>query len=144
MKNYLKNGVDKNKNNNKKKSFFTKNYSGAGNITSQILQNKKGLTNFNFTYNNDMSNYMNKKKDVQNLLKYIKDQKDGKENMNNLNKNEIYKESPEQEDSIPPKQQKPIMLCLDKSKFNMYFATSTNSNSDKKGKNLTNSKKMIY
>ena len=144
MKNYLKNGVDKNKNNpnniNKKKSFSTKNYSGADNITSQILQNKKGFTNFNFTYNKDMSNYMNKKKNEQNLLKSLNEQKDEKGNRNNdIINNEIDKESPKQEDIVPQKQQKPIMLCLDKSKFNMYFVTSTNSNSDKK--NLTNSKK---
>ena len=144
MKNYLKSGVDKNKNNpnniNKKKSFSTKNYSGAGNITSQILQNKKGFTNINFTYNKDMSNYINKKKNEQNLLKSLNEQKNEKGNRNNdILNNENDKESPKQEDIIPQKQQKPIMLCLDKSKFNMYFITSTNSNSDKK--NLSNSKK---
>ena len=144
MKNYLKSGVDKNENNpngmNKKKSFSTKNYSGTVNITSQILQNKKGFTNFNFTYNKDMSNYMNKKNNEQNLLKSLNEQKDENGNRNNdIINNEIDKESPKQEDIVPQKQQKPIMLCLDKSKFNMYFITSTNSNSDKK--NLTNIKK---
>ena len=141
MKNYLKSNIDKNKNNtinnvNKKKSFSTKNYTGVGNVSSQILQNKKGFNNCNFTYNNDLSNYMNKKTNIQNLLKSLKEQK---ENIKNINNNITYKESPIQEDIIPQKQQKPIMLCLDKSKFSLYFVTSTNSNSDKK--NLTNSKK---
>ena len=79
---------------------------------------------------------MNKKTNIQNLLKSLKEQK---ENIKNINNNITYKESPIQEDIIPQKQQKPIMLCLDKSKFSLYFVTSTNSNSDKK--NLTNSKK---
>ena len=163
MKNYLKNNIDKNKNKNysnnniKKKSFSTKNYSG--NITSQIIQNNKLITNCNFTYNNDISNFINKKTNIQNLLKSTKEEKEEKEgkdninnnmnnniNQNNINQNNInYKDSPNEEEITSQNNkclnQKPIMLCLDKSKFNSYFITPTNSNSEKKGntKNTTNS-----
>ena len=151
MKNYLKSNIDKNKNkknlnNNKKKSFSTKNYSG--NITSQIIQNNKGFSNCNFTYNNDISNYINKKRNIPNIIKSMKEAKDEKENINNNINNNKDKESPNQNETINQNQnnkyqsqQKPIMLCLDKAKFSSYFITPTNSNSEKKNnqKNNTNS-----
>ena len=155
MKNYLKNNIVNNKNKNysnnniKKKSFSTKNYSG--NITSQIIQNNKIITNCNFTYNNDISNLINKKTNIQNLLKSTKDKKEEKSNINNNNinnnQNNInYKDSPNQEEitlqnNKCQNHQQPIMLCLDKSKFNSYFVTPNNSNSEKKEneKNSTNS-----
>ena len=84
MKNYLKSNIDKNKNkingnNNKKKSFSSKNYSG--NITSQIIQTNKefkGFSNCNFTYNNDISNYINKKRNIPNIIKSMKEAKETK------------------------------------------------------------------
>ena len=136
MKNYLKSNIQKNKNiskNNvgKKKSFSTKNYSG--NITSQIIQNNKGYTNCNFTYNNDISNFIIKKTNIKNLNKSLKEQK---ENINNniIDNNFNYNGSPNQEqiNNKCQSQQKPIMLCLDKTKFSSYFITPTNSNSEKK------------
>ena len=139
MKNYLKSNIQKNKNNSKnnagkKKSFSNKNYSG--NITSQIIQNNKGYSNCNFTYNNDISNFINKKRNIKNLTKLLKEPKE-KENINN-NQNDYNinnNGSPNQEQTNNNKcqsQQKPIMLCLDKTKFSSYFITPTNSNSEKK------------
>ena len=152
MKNYLKCNINKNaiisnNNINKKKSFSSKNYSG--NINSQILQNNKGFQKCNFTYNNDISNYINKKANIQNLLKSMKEKKEEneKKDTNKINNNLTKKESPNKEiisqNNKIQSQQKPIMLCLDKNKFSSYFVTPTNSNSEKKGKqkNSTNSNK---
>ena len=145
MKNYINNNIYKSKTNsnislNKKKSFSTKNY--LGNITSQILPNNKdlGFSNCNITYNNDISNYNKKKRNISNILKSTK------ENIkNNIIKNDIniimnYNQQDIQNDK-GQNIQKPIMLCLNKTKFNSYFITPTSSNSDKKDKqkNSTNS-----
>ena len=140
VENYLKNNLSKNKSNsnkiiNQKKSFSTKKYSG--NMTSQIIHNNnnKAFTNFTFTYNNDFSNYLNKKRNISNLLKSTKDNKEIKENINNntvkengsLNQQEIIINN-----NKCQSQQKPIMLCLDKNKFNSYFINPNSSNSEKK------------
>ena len=145
MKNYLKSNLEKNKansNNNisKKKSFSNKN--NSGNINSQIIKNNKGFTNCNFTYNNEISNYLNKKRNISNLLKSAKENKEIKDNMNNNAKDNG---SPNEQEMVSKNnkcqvQQKPIMLCLDKNKFNSYFINPNNSNSEKKEnpKNETN------
>ena len=145
MKNYLKSNLEKNKansNNNisKKKSFSNKN--NSGNINSQIIKNNKGFTNCNFTYNNEISNYLNKKRNISNLLKSAKENKEIKDNMNNNVKDNG---SPNEQEMVSKNnkcqvQQKPIMLCLDKNKFNSYFINPNNSNSEKKEnpKNETN------
>ena len=144
MKNYLKSNLEKNKANsnnniNKKKSFSNKN--NSGNINSQIIKNNKGFTNCNFTYNNEISNYLNKKRNISNLLKSTKENKEIKDNMNNNMKDNG---SPNEQEMLIKNNkcqiQQPIMLCLDKNKFNSYFINPNNSKSEKKEipKNETN------
>ena len=166
MKNYLKGNLDKhisknrinsNAKNTKKKSFSMKNYFGPD-ITSKISPNNKILSNSNYTNNNDLTSYLIKKKSIPTLMKSVKEMKENISNTNinnysnkndshlNIYNNYNYSGSPNELIEINQNdknqvQQKPIMLCLDKTKFNEYFVTSIISNSEKKGKqkNSTNS-----
>ncbi len=149
MENFMKSNLNKNKANSnknlsKKKSFSTKNYSG--NITSQIIKNNntKAYTNCNFTYNNDISNYLNKKRNISNLIKSTKENKEIKDGLNN-NTNKDNGSPNQQEIMIKndkcQSQQKPIMLCFDKNKFSSYFINPNNSSEKKEKMNNDNTYK---
>ena len=137
--NLVKSFIDSNKKNNNKtnsnknkKYLSIKQYSDY--ISSQVIkrdkQDKKN-SNCNFTFNNDITQYLKKKQNIQDLFDSIKEIK---ENIN-LNQNTL-DESLENKNT---KKQRPIMLCLNKPKFNSYFKTPKYSNSDKKGKKCQSS-----
>ena len=135
VKSYVDSNIkyDKKTNSNKNKKYLSiKQYSEY--ISSQVIkrdkQDKKN-SNCNFTFNNDITQYLKKKQNIQDLFDSIKEIK---ENIN-LNQNTL-DESLENKNT---KKQRPIMLCLNKPKFNSYFKTPKYSNSDKKGKKCQSS-----
>jgi len=133
--NLVKSYIESNKNNNNKthsnknkKYLSIKQYSDY--ISSQVIkrdkQDKKN-SNCNFTFNNDITQYLKKKKNIPDLYNSINEIK---ENINiNLNQNTL-DESRENKNN---KKQKPIMLYLNKPKYNSYFKTPKCINSEKKG-----------
>ena len=131
--NLLKSYLDSNnkKYNNKthsnknKKSLSIKQYSEY--ITSQVIKKNKKNSNCNFTFNNDITLHLKNQQNIQDLFDSIKEIKETINN--NLNKN-TSNESDEKNEN--PKIQKPIMLCLNKPKFNSYFKTPKNSTSAKR------------
>ena len=131
--NLLKSYLDSNnkKYNNKthsnknKKSLSIKQYSEY--ITSQVVKKNKKSSNCNFTFNNDITLQLKNQQNIQDLFDSIKEIKETINN--NLNQN-ISNDSDEKKEKI--KNQKPIMLCLNKPKFNSYFKTPKNSNSAKR------------
>ena len=139
--NLVKSFIDSNKKNNNKtnsnknkKYLSIKQYSDY--ISSQVIkrdkQDKKN-SNCNFTFNNDITQYLKKKQNIQDLFNSIKEIK---ENINiNLNQNTL----DESRENKKAKKQKPIMLYLNKPKYSSYFKTPKYLNSDKKGKKCLNS-----
>ena len=131
--NLLKSYLDSNnkKYNNKthsnknKKSLSIKQYSEY--ITSQVVKKNKKSSNCNFTFNNDITLQLKNQQNIQDLFDSIKEIKETINN--NLNQN-ISNDSDEKKENT--KIQKPIMLCLNKPKFNSYFKTPKNSNSAKR------------
>ena len=131
--NLLKSYLDSNnkKYNNKthsnknKKSLSIKQYSEY--ITSQVVKKNKKNSNCNFTFNNDITLQLKNQQNIQDLFDSIKEIKETINN--NLNQN-ISNDSDEKKENT--KIQKPIMLCLNKPKFNSYFKTPKNSNSAKR------------
>ena len=131
--NLLKSYLDSNnkKYNNKthsnknKKSLSIKQYSEY--ITSQVVKKNKKSSNCNFTFNNDITLQLKNQQNIQDLFDSIKEIKETINN--NLNQN-ISNDSDDKKENI--KTQKPIMLCLNKPKFNSYFKTPKNSNSAKR------------
>ena len=117
---------DKTQSNKDKKFLSIKQYSEY--ITSKVIKKNKNNSNCNFTFNNDITSYLKKKQNIQDLFNSIKEIKE------TINNNLEQNSSNESEENINKKKQKPIMLCLNKPKYNSYFKTPKNSNSDKKGK----------
>ena len=146
MKNYLQNTNKKYKNktysNQYKKSLYIKQYSEY--ITSQVIKKEKNKnkSNCNFTFNNDITLYLKKQKNIQDLFDSIKEIKETK--VNNLDEN--VSDDSEENNEIQ-KIQKPIMLCLNKPKFNSYFKTPKNlspyKNEKKKIKSVNKNKKLL-
>ena len=136
MKSYLEinNKIFNNKtHSNKDKKFLSiKQYSEY--ISSKVIKKNKTNSNCNFTFNNDITSYLKKKQTIQDLFDSIKEIK---ETINNNLEQNSSNESEENKENINQKKQKPIMLCLNKPKYNSYFKTPKNSNSDKKGKKST-------
>ena len=139
--NLVKSYIESNKKNNNKtnsnknkKYLSIKQYSDY--ISSQVIkrdkQDKKN-SNCNFTFNNDITQLLKKKKNIPDLYNSINEIK---ENINiNLNQNTL----DESRENKNTKKQKPIMLYLNKPKYNSYFKTPKCINSEKKGKKCLNS-----
>ena len=123
MKSYLEGN---NNNKTSKKCLSIKQYSGY--ITSQVIKNNK-KSNCNFTFNNDITSYLQKQQNPPDLFNSIKEIKEIKETIYTLNIN-----TNEEEKNCEQKQKKPVMLYLNKHKFNSCFITPKNSNSEKKEK----------
>ena len=148
--NYI-NYVDKSKKNvnnytNKIKSFSTYNYPKNINSKAKNKNIDYGYSNNNKTYNIDSYNYIEKKENISNILKPIKE--DTKNN--NIIKNSIGTITNNNMKLIQQKiiqnnnfhnLQRPIKLYLNKRKFSTYFINPTTFNSDKKDneKNSINS-----
>ena len=139
--NLMKSYLDSNKkynnktHSNKNEKFLSiKKYSEY--IATKVTKNDKKNSYCNFTFNNDITNHINRKQNIQELFDSIKEIKETINN--NLNQNTL-NESNENKDNQNIIHQKPIMLCLNKPKFNSYFKTPKNSNSDKKTKATTTS-----
>ena len=139
VKSYIESNKKNLSNNNKthsnknKKYLSIKQYSDY--ISSQVIKRDKRdkkNSNCNFTFNNDITQYLKKKKSIPDLYNSINEIK---ENINNLNPNTL-DESREKQNN---KKQKPIMLYLNKPKYNSYFKTPKCINSEKKGKKCINS-----
>jgi len=121
--------INSNKN---KKSFSIKQYSEY--ISSQVIKKDKKNSNCNFTFNNDITLLLKKQQNIQDFFDSIKEIK---ETINNNLKENNSDESEEKKDSH--KNENPIMLCLNKSKYNSYFKTPKNANSSLKVKKAINS-----
>ena len=137
MKSYLdsnKKYNNKTHSNKNEKYLSIKKYSEY--IANKVTKNDKKNSYCNFTFNNDITNHINRKQNIQELFDSIKEIKETINN--NLNQNTL-NESNENKDNQNIIHQKPIMLCLNKPKFNSYFKTPKNSNSDKKTKATTTS-----
>ena len=137
MKSYLdsnKKYNNKTHSNKNEKYLSIKKYSEY--IANKVTKNDKKNSYCNFTFNNDITTHLNRKQNIQELFDSIKEIKETINN--NLNQNTL-NESNENKDNQNIIHQKPIMLCLNKPKFNSYFKTPKNSNSDKKTKATTTS-----
>ena len=137
MKSYLdsnKKYNNKTHSNKNEKYLSIKKYSEY--IATKVTKNDKKNSYCNFTFNNDITTHINRKQNIQELFDSIKEIKETINN--NLNQNTL-NESNENKDNQNIIHQKPIMLCLNKPKFNSYFKTPKNSNSDKKTKATTTS-----
>ena len=136
MKSYLENNnkIFNNKtHSNKNKKFLSiKQYSEY--ITSKAIKKNKNNSNCNFTFNNDITSYLKKKQTIQDLFDSIKEIK---ETINNNLYQNSSNESEDNQENVNKNRQKPIMLCLNKPKYNSYFKTPKNFNSEKKGKKST-------
>ena len=126
MKSYLdsnKKYNNKTHSNKNEKYLSIKKYSEY--IATKVTKNDKKNSYCNFTFNNDITNHINRKQNIQELFDSIKEIKETINN--NLNQNTL-NESNENKDNQNIIHQKPIMLCLNKPKFNSYFKTPKNSN----------------
>ena len=120
--------------NQTKKSLYIKQYSEY--ITSQVIKKEKdkSKSNCNFTFNNDITLYLKRQNNIQDFFDSIKEIK---ETITNKLDENVSDESEDNKEI--QKIQKPIMLCLNKPKFNSYFKTPKNLSSSKKEKKQINS-----
>ena len=133
--------------------FNKKNIPNLSKLMKKIKDNNQNINLNNNTINNNTICHFNFGNNTDNNLT-INNNTFNNTTINNNTNNNIIKinqnfninnnnESPNEPLITNQNQQKPIMLCLDKTKFMSYFISSTNSNSNKKGK-LKNSNNSNY